>query len=99
MLRIRQHRKQRLLMNQLGTKTVDHADRARAIRIQQRRRLAHDRQVFVDEKSLVNDVDLLTTDAQAIVAKLELLRRADNCRVSRLLKEVAEKLKLLDGRL
>ncbi len=75
---IGKHRKERLLVNELRTKTVDHADRARSIRFQQRRVFTNDRQVFVHEQALVDDIDLLARDAQAIVFEFELLRRADD---------------------
>src|SRR5512133_2450305 len=89
---------QRFFVNQLRAKTVHHADRAGAISVQQRRVFTNDRQVLIHEQALVNDVDFLARYAQAIVFEFEFLWRADYRWVTGLLEELAEELKLFDGR-
>src|SRR5207247_2556278 len=84
-------------MNQLGTKTVYHANHASAIGIKQRRILADDRKIFIYQQALVNNIDLKITNSQTVAAKLELFRRADNCRVTLPFKEFLEQLKLALG--
>src|SRR5215213_2498841 len=93
-----EHGKQRLLVNELRTKTVDHADRPRAVGIQQGRIVAHDRQVLVHQQALVNDVDLQARNAETVVAEFKFLWRADYRWIAGLLEEISEQFKLADCR-
>src|ERR1051325_6290044 len=90
-----QDREQCFLVNQLGTKAVDHADRASAVGVQQRGKFPDDRQILVDQQTLVHDVDLKLTDAQNSTVKLQLVRRANQRRITLAFKELFEQLKLL----
>src|SRR5207249_3833408 len=84
----------RLFMDQLRAKTVDHADGASTISLQQRGIQLDDRLVLVNEQPLVNDVNFEFTDAQTIALKLQLVRRANDRRVTFTLEELLEQLKL-----
>src|SRR5215216_3599443 len=95
---IRQNGEQRLLVDQLRAKTVHHADCAGAIRVEQRRVFANDRQVLIHEQALVNDVDLLPRHAEAIVFEFQFLWRADYRWIAGLFEELSKKLKLFDCR-
>src|SRR5438034_9906916 len=84
-------------MNQLGTKTIDHANGAGAIGVKQRRKFADDRKILIDEQALVNNIDLKVANTQTVVAKLEFFRRADNCWITLPFKKFLEQLKLALG--
>src|SRR5207248_8019624 len=84
----------RLLVDQLRAKIVDHADGARAIRIKQRRIIFDDRQVFIDEQTLIDDVDLKLARAQPPASKLQLFGRTHARRIALALEVFAEQFKL-----
>src|SRR4030095_15678353 len=76
-------------------KDVYYEDRACAIRVEQGGILVHDRQVLVDQESLVNNVDFKIPRAQTAISELELVRRSDNRRISFRLEILAKQLKLV----
>src|SRR5258705_8433336 len=82
--------KQSLLVNQFGLKTVYHADCTGPIRVQQRRTLADNRQIFINQQALVNDINLKIPGTETVVTKLKLLRCTNNCRVPLPFKELFE---------
>src|SRR5207245_10489455 len=59
----------RLFVDQLRAKTVDHADRSGSISLQQRGILLDDRQILVNEQPLVKDIYFEFTYAQTIALK------------------------------
>ena len=71
---IGEHRKQCLLVNDLGAKTVNHTDRASPIRIKQGRVLVHDREIFIDQQALVNNIYLKITNPQLVIAEFKFIR-------------------------
>ena len=85
-------------MNNFGAETVDHADRAGPVCIEQRRLLVHDRKIFIDQQTLVNDIYFKITNPQSVIAEFEFIRRSNNRRVALRFKIFAEQLELLLGR-
>jgi hypothetical protein len=69
-----------------------------AIGIEQSRVLAHDRQIFVDQQTLINNVDFKVANSQPAVAKFELIRRSDYRRTTLRLEIFAKQLELFLGR-
>ena len=92
---VREHGEQGLLVNQLRAEVVDHADGARAVGFEQRRVLAHDGQVLVDEQTLVDNVDSEVAASEPSPVELQLVRRADGRGVAARLEVLAEEFKLL----
>ena len=91
---VRKNSEDRFLMHQLSAKAVDHADRSGTICVEQRRKLVHDRQVLVYQKTLVNDIDLFASKKQTSVIKLKLLRRTYQRVVALFLKIITEKVRI-----
>src|SRR5207249_2910213 len=56
--------------------------------------LAHNRQIFIDQKSLVNNVDFKLANVQTTVAEFKLVRRSDNRRIPFSFKILAKEFKL-----
>src|SRR6059036_2669253 len=56
--------------------------------------LAHNRQIFIDQKSLVNNVDFKLANVQTTVAEFKLLRRSDNRPIPFSFKILAKEFKL-----
>src|SRR5436189_1904062 len=95
---IRKHGKDRLFMHELSAKTIHHADGTSAIRVEQRRKLIHYRQVFINQQPLIYNIDLYTAQVKTLPIKLDIFRRADHSVIPSRFEIVAEKLKLLHGR-
>src|SRR6187401_1683872 len=93
---VSQNRKDRLLMYELPAKTIDHTDSTGAIRVKQRRKLLHDRQVFVYKESFVDNVDGNTAQIQFAVIEFQIVRPADERIVTGRFEIIAKKLKFLD---
>src|SRR5205807_441774 len=87
-------RKQRLLVNDLRTKTVDHTDCPRAICIEQGGMLSHKRQILINQKPLVNNIYFKIAKAQTAVAEFKFVRRSDDRRMALSFKILAEQFEL-----
>src|SRR5215813_2906557 len=81
------------LMNQLGAEAVNHADRPGAICIQQRGVSLNDGQIFINEQTFVDDIDVGATCSQTPLSELELIWRTNECGIALALKELLEQLK------
>src|SRR5438045_5004026 len=89
-----EHGEERFLMYQLRAKTVDQADGAGTISIEERGLFLHDRQILVDEQPLIDNVDLEVGAAQTPARELQLFGRTDARRIALALEVFAEQFKL-----
>ena len=60
--------------------------------------MLHDRQIFIDEQPLVNDVDFKIANPQTIVRKFEFVGRGDDRRIALRFKVFAKQFELFLGR-
>src|SRR2546429_9744782 len=91
---IGEHRKQRLLVDDLRTKTVDHTDCPRAIGIEQSGMLSHNWEILINQKPLVNNIYFEIANAQTAIAEFQFVRRSDDRRMALRFKILAEQLEL-----
>ena len=75
---IGEYRKQRFLVNDLRTKTVDHTDRPRTISIEQSGMRSDNWEILIDEQPLVNNIYFKIANAQTAIAELKFVRRSDD---------------------
>src|SRR5207247_8906828 len=79
---IGEYRKQRFLVNDLRTKTVDHTDRPRTISIEQSGMRSDNWEILIDEQPLVNNIYFKIANAQTAIAELKFVRRSDDRRMA-----------------
>src|SRR5690606_9623691 len=91
---IGQDREDRLLMAALAAEAVHHADSSRPIGVGKRGKLVDDRQIFVDQQTLVHDVDRYSVAIKPSVVEFKLVGRTNDGRVAGIFEIFFEKLEL-----